>query len=877
MLRSIVRLLPLAALLGLVQPAASLAQTRTATLRIVVVDQTGAVIVGARVSVEPADGAAPATVRTTNERGEAVFEGLAHGRYALTAESEGFEPRRIAEHRLRGDSRREMKLDLAKIAQEVTVGRDARERATDPRGNSFGNLLTREQIDALPDDPDEMEETLKQMAGPGAAVRVDGFRGGRLPPKSQIRGIRFRRDLFAAENHGGGMAFVDIMTNPGGGPFRGTADFTLRDDSLNARNPMAPRRGPEQQHNVSFTASGTLWKDRTGFSFSSNGATGYDSRTLLAALPGTTVADVVRRPSDRVGFTARLDHALTASHTLRASYQRNGTESENLGVGDFDLPERAYSRTTDDDVFRLSFTGPIGRRFFAESRLQVRSASTESRSLTDAPALVVLDAFTGGGAQIAGGRHATEIELASDVDFATGRHSARAGILLEAGRYRSDDVRNASGTFTFSSLAAFEAGRPTTFTQRTGNPLVELTHAQFGWYAQDDIRVNKALSVSLGVRHEVQAHMGDWLNIAPRAGATWSPFRSGKTVLRGGVGVFYDWYDAQTYEQTLRVDGSRQSEIAVRNPGFPDPYVGGGITVLPSGRIVQAGDLKMPAFLRANAGVERALTNTTRLMMTYAFARGSNLLRGRNLNAPDASGVRPDPAAGNITQVESTARSATHMLHASLNVNVPWHRTSLFLNYTLASLRNESDGAFSLPADNANLSGEWGPAPNDARHRVSALFNTDLWRGFKLSTTVSGSTALPYNVTTGFDDNGDTVSNDRPAGVGRNSARGAGRWDAGARLSWTFGFGTRANTGAPGGGPQIVIRTIGGPAAESMGGFTGGAENKRWRFELYLAGTNLFNRTNPLAFSGVMTSPFFGRATSAMPARRLEVGSRFYF
>ncbi len=218
----------------------------------------------------------------------------------------------------------------------------------------------------------------------------------------------------------------------------------------------------------------------------------------------------------------------------------------------------------------------------------------------------------------------------------------------------------------------------------------------------------------------------------------------------------------------------------------------------------------------------------------------------------------------------------SHMLFTSLNLNLPWHRTNLFVNYSLASARNDSDGAFSLPANNFDLAAEWGPSPNDVRHRASGLLTLDLWRGLKLSAMVNASSGSPYNVTTGFDDNGDTVSNDRPTGVGRNSARGAGRSDAGGRVSWTFGFGERKGaTGA--GGPQIMIRTIGGPAPESMGGFSGGAENKRWRFELFVAATNLFNHTNLLAYSGVITSPFFGQATSAMAARRMELGTRFYF
>ena len=103
-------------------------------------------------------------------------------------------------------------------------------------------------------------------------------------------------------------------------------------------------------------------------------------------------------------------------------------------------------------------------------------------------------------------------------------------------------------------------------------------------------------------------------------------FRNGRTVLRGGVGLFYDWYDAQTYEQTLRVDGERQSEVAIRNPGFPDPYLavpGSSITVLPSGRIVQSSDLSMPSFLRANVAVERSVGNAVRLMIGYSLRAGT--------------------------------------------------------------------------------------------------------------------------------------------------------------------------------------------------------------------------------------------------------------
>lgn len=866
----------LSALIG--TPAAS-QTTRDAALRVSVVDQSGAVIVNAKVTLQPLDPSGQPIETTTNDRGEAAFTSLLPGRYAIRAEFPGFDPRRIDDVRLRAGSnpRREMKLNLAKISQDVEVGQDPRDRALDPRGNAFGNVLTRAQIEALPDDPDEMEAVLKEMAGPGATIRVDGFRGGKLPPKSQIQSIRFRRDLFAAENHGGGLVFVDIGTRPGGGPLRGSVDFTFRDESLNARNAFAPILGPEQQHNGTFTMSGTLLKDRTGFSFTTNGVNSYDSKTLNAALPTGKLSDSVRRPNDRTNFTARLDHAITKSQSLRASYQRNASDSRNLGVGDYDLPSRGYTRNAAEDMFRLSESGPVGRDFFQETRFQARHSSSDSFSYTDAPALLVLDAFNSGGAQVSGGRRGTDFEFASDVDYVKGRHSARAGFLLEGGWYRSDEARNWGGTFTFASPEAYEAGRPTTYSRRSGDPLVKYGQAQLGLYLQDDFRAARSLSLSFGVRQELQSHADDRFNLAPRFGATWSPFKNGSTTFRAGAGIFYDWYDAQTYEQTLRVDGIRQTDLVIQNPGYPDPFAGGNINVLPASRYQQADDLALPTLFRTNVGIERVLNRAFRVNVSYSFTRGSDLFRGRNVNAPLANGLRPDPSVGNITQVESSGRSQAHFVNAGLNMNLPWHRMFMFVNYGTGKLMNDTDGPFSLPANSLDPSAEWGPSAADVRQRFSGMLNMDLWHGFKLASNFNAASASPYTITTGRDDNNDTVSNDRPLGIGRNSARGSARWDLGARLSYSFGFGKRPGAdGMPGGGQVIMIRG-GGGIETPMGGFSGGAEDKRWRMELYLAASNIFNHTNLLGYSGVMTSPFFGDATSAGPPRKLELGARFGF
>jgi hypothetical protein len=864
-------------------PAHAQQRTPSSTLRIVVHDPSGAVIPGAVVRVGNLETTAASPVEVVSDgQGVAVAAGLEPGRYTVSVSFPGFETRTLTDVRLKaGEAKRDVILPIQKLDQSVSVGRDPAVAASDPNSDRFNTVLSKEQIDALPDDPDEMESVLKEMAGPGATLRVDGFRGGRLPPKSQIRSIRFSRDMFAAENHGGGMVFVDITTQPGLGPLRGGLDFTFRDDSLNARNAFVDEKGPEQTQQYGFNLSGTLLKERTSFSLSAGGASLYDSANIFAAVPDGTVSSNVRRPADRVNFNGRIDHALTKAHTLRATFQRNADDQKNLGVGGFDLTERAYARRTDDRMLRLAESGPLSKNVFAESRVQLRWQSNRIDSAYELPTVSVLDAFTGGGAQQAGGRRSMEMEWATNIDWAKGKHAVRAGTLVEGGSYRSDSRTNYLGTFTFASLADFEAERPTTFSRRAGDPLVEYAMWQAGAFVQDDWRARKNLTLSAGLREELQTHLDDRWNLAPRIGVTWSPFKSGKTTIRGGGGVFYDWLDAGTFEQTLRVDGTHQQDMVVRNPGYPNPFSGDSSQeILPGSKYALASDLVQPVRKMINIGFSQQLTPTLSANVSLGHSVGSDRFRGLNVNAPRADGSRPDPALGNVTTVESTARARGSAVNAGLNLNIPNRRTILFANYSWLRQENDADGPFSLPADSYNLAGEWGPAAGVPHHIFSSIINTTIRKNLRVGLTATARTGTPYNITTGRDENGDTVFNDRPDGVSRNTGTTKGMWDMGGRVSYAFGFGQRPAGPGMGGGPTVVIQRVGavgggGDMLNAIGG--GGAEDKRVRFELYVSAQNLLNHVNPIGYSGVMTSPFFGEPTAAMPARRIDLGVRLGF
>ena len=861
--------------------SSALAQTaaQTAQLRVTVVDQTGASIPMAHIRVTPAAGTVVDV--DVDQRGQATLATLPVGNVQLEVEFEGFAPYRATVALRRGNNNQTVTLGIAGLQEEVVVSDLA---AGDTRENALTTTLEEDDIAQLSDDPDELRQQLEAMTGgAGAVFQVDGFRDGRLPSRDEIRQIRFRTNSFAADNHDAGRVMVEIITRPGLTEWSGNANMGLRTDVLNARNAFAQTQTPEQFRRFNAGLRGPLVANRTSLRFNIDGNRSFDSMTIVALQPDGRVADQVKRPFESTNLTVGLEHGFSVGQTLRLEYRRGEDARTNLGVGDFNLLERAYSRSSIDHQVRTSVHSVLSRSAFNEFRFQWNGDESASSSMSGAPAIVVIDAFSSGGAGVASEGSTRTLELADNVDFTVGKHAMRAGMLLEAGAYRNLDGRNAAGTFTFSSLEAFLAGTPNTYTQRLGQVGTSFSQYQLGVYWQDDFRLNRSLSLSVGVREELQSHVGDAFNFMPRVGFTYTPQRS-RTTIRGGYGIFHDWYESTLHDQTLRVTGEAgaQRDLLILNPGYPDPAGGVAATILGGGRVQAAPDLQMPFVHQMSLGLERALTDTINVQASYMLIRGRNQLRSLNVNAPDAFGIRPEPGVGTVTQIDSTGRSASDRINLSAVYRMPAQRSFINVNYTWSNTRNHADGVLSLPADSYNADAEWGPSSQDVRHRFNAMFNFML--PFEVRANIGGTaqSASPYTITTGRDNNLDGVSNDRPVGVGRNSERGAARWDMNMRLSRGFGFGVSGNggqvAGGGGGGPVLVNAGQGGGPGGGPGGPGGGANaDSRFRVEFYVQGFNILNRTNLLNFSGNLQSPFFANPTSAAQARRVEVGMQFRF
>ena len=798
---------------------------------------------------------------------------LAPGRYRIRLEAAGFEPVTIENLRIiEGEEvRRSVRLKLLPVAETVMVGRDVQRDAIDPRG--FSTFLSREQIDALPDDPESFARALQALAPPGAVIRIDGFTGGSLPPKSQILSIRIPRfDTFAAQDHGGldGSSFIDLVTRPGGGRLAGSADVGFRSDALDARNPLSTHEGRSSARIGTLAFDGPVLPGRVSFSLSARGTSRLESTTLHAALPdGTVRAEPVSKPLDAFVVSGRLAAALGRSHTVRVSFANERQTARNLGVGGTSLPERAYRTGSTELTVRAAAGGALGRRGLFDVRTQIRRGGSRTDSDLEAPALHVLDAFSAGGAQTRGGSRSLELETAADVDYARRGHAARFGALVEHGAYDSRRAVNYFGTYTFATLEEFVENQPALYTRRIGDPAVSYSSSRVGLYAQDDWRAARSVLVSGGVRAEWQSATRDDFVVLPRTSVAWSPFHRGTTTFRAAVGIFSDWLPEWVQEQSLVVDGIRQHDVRLSRPSYPAPM--GADAPAPSERYALADELRMPRALAMLAGVEQQIGTGLRVSASYNQRLGNGLLRGRNLNAP-MGGVRPDPSFANVLTAHNDGSSRTRTMTVQTAASDKRRRVELMAMYVLSDSRADTTGPFAAPADSTQLDLEWGPT--SPRHVATAAVTARLFRELSISLMPRWRTGTPYSVTTGRDENGDGLFTDRPSALRRNSERTPAQWELGARVSFVMRFGR----------PDAPAISSAGADSESLRGGSvvrdrgdGTSSQPRYRLELFASAQNVTNRVNYTGIGAVIGSPFFGQPVAASPARTIGVGIRFGF
>jgi hypothetical protein len=576
---------------------------------------------------------------------------------------------------------------------------------------------------------------------------------------------------------------------------------------------------------------------------------------LNAALPDGTRAETLNIQQPNTSFNANVlvDHAITRDQTLRVGFNQGIFRIENLGVGNFDLPERAFTNENVNRTIRVQEAGPIGRRSFINTRFSFGWLEITQLSAVNAPTIMVQDAFNSGGAQQGLNVDGKQFTVASDLDYVRGIHSWRTGLQIDGLWFDSDTVFNQLGTFTFSSLEDYRAGRPSVYTRSIGRPVVSYYNLQGAAYVQNDIRVSRGLTFSPGVRYSLQAQVDDRAAFEPRFGVTWAPAASGRTTLRASAGIFHNFMPPPVIEQSLRLDGEKQRELVIINPSYPDPEIGG---MVPPTNKYLIGDFNLQRNVRYSAGIDQVVSPRFRFNVLYNYVHQQQQARGNNLNAP-VNGVRPDPTFANIIEIVTDTEIRRHEVFANATFNLAaqspalqqarfnWRRLNVNASYSLIRAQNNSGGPWTVPPT-GNIEDDWGPGPADSPYRVQIMLTSSQVRNLQVSATYLTFAGFPYNWTTGFDENRDGFLNDRPAGVGLRSLRGDGQQTVNLRCAYTFNIG-RSATPEPG----------------AAG---------RYRLQLFATVTNVANHQNLGGYSGVATSPFFRQPTFATNLRKLDTG-----
>src|SRR3989442_7939698 len=321
---------------------ASVAIAQSSVLRGQVVDEQGAVIAGARATLVGADGKKRSA--TANSNGEFSIANMLPGVYTLSVEFKGFDTEVLENLQLPSASALKITLKVAPIKAETEVKAESSGISVEPDQNMSAIVLDEKMImDLLPDNEDEMLEFLQALAGPGAGgasggqggaqIYIDGFAGGRLPPRESILQIRINQNPVSAEFSHPGIGRIEIITKPGTETWHSSVGFNFANSALNARNASALTKPDLDQRHYSFTLSGPIIKKKISFFLNADQRTVNSGNIVNAiTLDGPLIENVPSTNENRfIGL--RVGSTLTKRNVLNFGYNYHQSDRVTNGGG----------------------------------------------------------------------------------------------------------------------------------------------------------------------------------------------------------------------------------------------------------------------------------------------------------------------------------------------------------------------------------------------------------------------------------------------------------------------------------------------------------------------------------------------------------------
>jgi hypothetical protein len=908
---------------GLVASLAHAQQSCVNGIRVdgTITDSTGAVIPGAQVSATKEETA------TTDTAGHFVLSCVAGSSPAITVSAIGFAPAtRIVRRSSKGVAHLSLQLEVASVRTDVQVDGS---NTADSGSSGTTTVLNTEDVQRLPDDPDDLLRVLQALASDSGGdptatqVFVDGFQNASaMPPKGSIASIRVNPDIFLPEYQtplwSGGR--IEITTKAGADTYHGALFFTDSNSVFNATDPFSTSSTPAGKQRYGFELSGPIVPKKADFAlalekrnideFNVVNAVTLDANYNQAPLHQTVAA-----PQRLWIGSARGDWQLTPKDLATLSFSANVNNLGNQGVGGLILSEAGYSSLTSEYDLRLLNTQTLSANLLHETRIGYTWKRTQQTPNSTAPSLQVAGYFQGGGAtsQNLNDRE-RDLEIDDDVMLTRGRHTLKLGV-QSLGIFNHDyDPNTFNGAYVFGvgsapvldaknnptaqtetvsgmekyrrALLNLPGGTPTTYQVTTGTPLVPLSIWQFGLYAQDTIQLAPRLTLSTGLRYQLQTTPNSFDNFRPRIGLSWSPDKKQTWVIHLRAGLFTGVANPSIPTEVYRLNGTRQQQMTVYSPDYSHPLIPipGSIQVSTVNRFSKS--FGQVPNLQLDAIVEHDFPRHWHAQASYNFGAEWEGVRLININAPmvaSETGVAPDPNAAllaprpiapneNINQYQTYG----HYRGTYAFVSVEQHSYKQFtlnLSYSYLHFRDST----SPPQSGYSDKGESGRPNWMTRGGPSVLGTLILPYKIELSSQFTYRPGKPYNITTGTDANGDGNFNDRPSRV---SVAGTGVYGT------PFGLLT-AN--AVNGNVPYNIGTMPGVVhldTNLSRVFTLNPKDKDHPRTLTFnaRSANLLNHTNVTAVNTVLSSSSaasslsaVGQPVAAETSRRVEMGVRFAF
>ena len=758
-------------------------------------------MVNATVLVSTPDG--QTLTATTNHDGFFEVKGLAPGTYKVQALAKGFA---VYENEKVGVAARQVQqldisLQIEAQQEKIEVTDQGANIDVAPENNAGAVVISGKELDALSDDPDELQNDLEALAGPsagpnGGQMYIDGFTAGQLPPKSSIREIRINQNPFSSEYDKLGYGRIEIFTKPGTDQWHGQGMVMGNDSVLNTENPFlkAGQEPPYYSTMYNGSVGGPLSKKASMFisaqrrdinDIQAIDATPFDPTTQTFS----SFQQAVPEGMTRTNISPRLDYQLAKNGTLTLRYQYWRNNEQDQGIGALTLASQAFNSLETEQTVQVGETHIFGTNIVNETRFQFVHDLTNQKPQSTLPTVNVVGYFdAGGNSQGAVLDDENRYEFQNYTSIVHGNHMIKFGVRLREYTDDNSSTSQFNSTYIFKTGSAYQitlnniasglaananGGGAYEYLLTTGVPSASIALFDAGLYIQDDWRVRPNITLSGGLRFESQTDIPDHVDFAPRFGLAWGLARGKnipKTVIRAGWGIFYDRFRDEYLIQAEHLNGLLQTSYVVYSPSFFNPNA--AVTNVPASSSLAtvykiAPNLKAPQTMQGAVSVERQLTKRMNLSLTYMNSRGIHQLLTNNVNTPlpgtfPSNPVYPNGAPGNIFQYESEGIFKQNQFIVNYNIRAV-QKLTLFTYYTLNYVNSDTAGANSFPSNPYNLLEDYGPAAFDVRHRAFIGGTFGLPYGFGLSPFVIASSGAPYSVVLSQDFVGSTVLNQRPA------------------------------------------------------------------------------------------------------------------